>query len=550
MGRNGIITWGVLFASLVFFCADPGVAQFMVRPMRLHLQAPPGRFYRTGFALQNYDANSTNIIDVHVVELGQNEDGTWRSIEDPNIDTSHLASCKDWITLSQESVEVGPLRSVPVGVTFEVPGGIHGTYAAGIIASLRPRTTVEGVGAGLRLRFLIPVTLEILGRAVRHKIEATDVGMEFREPTVRAPATTLVSMTVENNGATYSQLRPGARVLGFVDGHWREIATLPLRTTGILPGLKLKLTGDVGRSLPSGKYRIQAVLYVDGRRATQLAKEVEFAGDPTVTEVVTDAALDLEPGALVIEAIPGAVRMGSFRVYNASDDTVNVTAGTLLPPNLEGVKVRDVVGQELGCAQWLEIAPKTFKLRPRGRQTMRIVAKMPNPGPQHPCYYAMLALQSRYPDGQDAGVTTGYICVDNQKVQATPFVHPLRLSLQLQESEKYIVVARFGNFGAAHFTPRCRAMALTPDATPMARTVLSGEAGLMLPLQVRDFSGVIDFSGFPEGVFRLRGILEYGPGSGQSTFTERPIQVTVENETRVVRIIQPEEYEDTIGVEW
>jgi hypothetical protein len=540
----------VVFALLLLFSAGPAFGQFMVRPMRLHLQAPPGRFYRTGFALQNYDANSTNIIDVQVVELSQNEDGTWRSIEDPNFDTSHLASCKDWMTLSQETIEVGPLRSVPVGVTFEVPAGIQGTYAAGIIASLRPYTTVEGVGSGLRLRFLIPVTLEILGRAVRHRIEATDVDIEFREPTVRAPATTLVTMNVENNGATYSQLSPVARVWGFVDDHWREISTLPLRATGILPSLKLKLTGDIGRSLPSGKYRVEAVLYVDGRRATRLQKEIDFAGDPTVTKVVTDAALDLEPRALVIEALPGAVRMGSFRIYNASDDTVNVAAITLLPPNLEGVKVRDVVGEELGCSEWLEIAPQTFQLRPRGRQTMRIVAKMPNPAPEHPCYYAMLALQSRYTDGQDAGITTGYICLDNQKVQATPFVHPLRLSLQLQENEKYIVVARFGNFGAVHFTPRCRAMAVTPDATPMAHTVLSGEAGLMLPLQVRDFSGVMDFSGSPEGVFRLRGILEYGPGSGQSTFTERPIQVAVENETRVVRIIQPEEYEDTIGVEW
>lgn len=542
--------WIIVIIMAVLMSAGPVSGQFMVSPMKVELTPSAGRQLSTELKLQNTGVNRTRIIDLMVVELTQSEDGRWHPImPGSDFDTSTLSSCSSWISLSSETVEVGPLRIEPITVTIRVPPGVRGFYGAAVLASLRPPPGI--VGVALVLRFVVPILIEIQGRAVRHKIELTDVGMEFRQVSAENPATTLVSLGIANNGETYSRLKGTALVRKLSGGHWRKIATAEFQERNIIPTVKFNLKSDIGRSLPSGEYRVAGTLYVDGRRVKGFEKEINFVGDPSVTKAAADAALNLQPLEVSIKnAQSGATRSAVIKIENASEGAVNVTTALSLPPVLKNVAFGELKGEDLTCAEWVRVEPEKFTLRGGARQSIRIIAEMPNSELTYSRYYTLLSLRARYLDGQSAGVTTALVYVENNGVEGRLMAQPMKLTIAAMEASKYIVVGRFGNIGNSHFTPRCGAMVrtLTTGAT-VARLLLSGKAGVMLPLEFRDFSGVVDFSRFNADTYRLTAILEYAVG--KTIAAEIPIQVSIgPNEQRLVEIVKPKEVEEKLGVKW
>jgi hypothetical protein len=527
--------------------------------MRLNIPARPGRRIQVPLDIYSSDPNTVLTIDLFLVELTQWEDSSWRVIEpnitdpnDPNFgfDISKLSSCNKWISLDRQTVEIGPVGMDTVMVTITVPRGIRGFYAAGIVVSLRPRPDARGIS--VTLQFLVPVLIEIQGRPMRHKVEYGDVGLEPIESTGDSPATTMVSVNVANNGGTYSNVKIFTRVRGFSDGHWREITETEFKGANIMPGSKLKLSSNIERPLPPGKYRVNGVLYVDGRRAKLFGKEIDFAGHPGVTKVASDAPLILNPSEVFISSLPGATRTAVLKVFNASDEAVNVQASLEIPRGLVGVTFGNVRGEDLNCAEWVKIIPDKFTLRSRAQQSIRITATMPNPKAVHPCYYAVLRLRSTYADGQNAGVTTAYTCVANSNIEAGPVAYGQKLTLAAAAgASEYLVVARFGNFGNVHFTPKCM-VAVTEPTTGRSRIrklLSSSRSGLMLPLEARDFSEILDFSRVPAGLYRITTALEYAPG--EMATKQHAIRVSVRGEERFVEIIQlEEELEEKIEVQW
>jgi hypothetical protein len=544
--NHGFLLIGTIVVILLF--SGPVFGQLVVQPMRMDLTTPPSKLIKTAIEVQNQSSEMTGVVDMSVVELSQWEDGSWRTIEqDSGYDISKLSSCSKWIELEKKTVEVGPLQIVPVKVNIRVPPGTRGFYAAGIIAGVRPPQ--EEANVAVLVQFLVPVTIQIQNRPVRHQVELEDINMELQEAIGETPSTTILSMGIVNDGGTYSRLDGFIRVRAFLKEHWREITVAQLRPVNIIPGSELRLTEDIGRVLPPGKYKLSGALYVDGRRVKTIDKEIEFAGDPSVTKVATDVLLEVEPTELIITTVPGATRMTSMTVYNPADEAVNVTVALSAPASQRGVTYGELRGEDLNCTDWLEIVPQNFKMDVLGNQSLRITAKMPNPAPIHPSYYALLVLQATYPDGQNAGVLRSPICVVNKSVEADAEAYPMMLNLASVAPSKYLVVTRYGNFGDVHYTPRCRALVTTADGDPMARaTLTSHKSGLMLPLEVRDFSGVIDFSPFPEGTFRLAASLEYAPD--ETEVQQLPIRVSIKDGQRVVEIIRKEEYEEALGVKW
>jgi len=146
---------GIIVAT-VLLSAEPVFGQLIVRPMRIELTTRPGETAKGRFEIQNYDPNGTHVVDLTLVDLSLWDDGRWRIIEpDDNFDKSN--SCKDWIKLDTNKIEVGPLKIVPVEFTLRVPRGTCGSYTAGIIA------TVNQVDTKVKMimRFLILVFLDI-----------------------------------------------------------------------------------------------------------------------------------------------------------------------------------------------------------------------------------------------------------------------------------------------------------------------------------------------------------------------------------------------------
>lgn len=551
--RNAIVH-SYLFCAIVItvailLSAETAFGQLVVQPMRIDLTPPPGKITKSSFEIQNYDPNAIHRVSITLVDVSQWEDGTWRIIE-PNddFDLSKLSSCKNWITLTRDRVEVRAMRIVPVEMIIKVPPGTRGFYAAGIIATLEfPPGTGD---VGVVIRYLVPVLLEIQkGRALRHKVELRDVGLSYSEPNGLRPATAMVSANIVNNGGTFSGLQVVGRVRVFSSGHWREVTQTEFRKAGIIPGVKLNLKQDIGRSLPSGRYKVAAGLYVDGRRVRAIEKEIDFVGDPTISKVASDVALTLEPSEVTIESPPGATRTSFIRIRNDSDEAVNVRTTLTIPPSLYGITFGDMFGNELDCSGWVTIMPEKFTVRRGGRQNLRIKTSMPKTSDMHACYYALLSLYATYPDGQNAGVKTAYICVANSAVEAVPVAQPVRLNFAHMENSRYLAVASFGNFGNIHFTPRCSAVItnlMGVNAGQGKVLLTSTNSGLMLPIQFRGFSGVFDLSDYLAGMYFVTATLEYAPG--EAVTNQIPIRISIEGDMRVVELIQPERPGEKIGI--
>jgi len=180
---------------------------------------------------------------------------------------------------------------------------------------------------------------------------------------------------------------------------------------------------------------------------------------------------------------------------------------------------------------------------------MEIITTMPNPGKMHAYYYALLNLVATYADGENAGITKAYVIVANKKVEARyAAVATREPTLGALDVSKYVIVSGFGNVGNAHFKPRRRATITTlQEGQTVAKILLSGKLHSMLPLEMRDFSGVLDFSEIPADTYRLSTILEYAPG--EVVIRDKPIRVSVQGSQKVVQMITEEDLKK-IGIKW
>lgn len=548
--RNAIVQKGLVYVVGIIFVillsGGPAFGQLIVQPMRLDLTPSPGETLRTSFDLQNHDPN-TNMVDLSLVDITQWEDGTWRIIEpdDKTFDRTTLSSCKDWISFDAGRVEVRPLRIVPINVTLKVPPRKRGFYAAGILASLTRPSGIPQVS--VVVRFLVPVLVNIQqGRTLQHKVEMLDVGMKYAEPNGLNPATTKLSVNVINNGETFSNLVALGNVKGLSNGHWKTIQSqLMFRETGILPGATLKLEADIGRPLPSGKYKVMAGLFVDGRRTRAVRKELDFVGDPAIDKMSSQLALTItEPpdGMPSVEMTPGATRTTKLKLRNDSDDTINVETSLEIPPSLYGRTLGDgaLVGDELDCSNWLRIKPDKFTLRRGGRITLGITAKMPASADTHAWYYSLLKMKAKYADGQNAGTKEVYICVGNREVDIVNAAQPLKLDIATMQGANNLIIAQFMNYGNSHYTPKCSATITRPSmGLPMGRLLLTSEQSRpMLPMESRGFSGAVDFSDYEPDIYYITAGMEYPPG--QIIEKQIPIRVALQGNQKVVHAIQPE----------
>ena len=562
ISKSGLI-WIIAIGVALLVSANPAFGQFAVQPMKLELAVTPGKLIKSVLNVRSFDPNEVHSISLSVVELGQLEDGSWDIIEpndikDPNsphfgFDMSTLSSCSEWISMSPDNFELTPRQVQPVEISLRVGRGVRGFFGAGIIAKTSP---MRGVGdVAVVVRFFVPVIIEIQDRPARPKVQATDIGLEFI-PKGEYEARSIVTMSIANDGGTYSRIKPAVRIWSFTDGHWRVITTTEFEEKSIIPGARFKLKANIRKPLPSGKYKAAGYLFVDGRRTKKIEKEIDFVGDTSIAGIAADAPLDLDPIDLSMDGMPGATRMATIKVYNASKETVNIRTALGLPSVLQLNALGDVKGEDLDCTQWLQITPEQFTLRGEGGvQTLRVVTTMPKdlPVPQA-CYFSLLALWATYPDGQKAGHTTTNICVRNKQIDASPSAVALKLTLQDLGESNYLVVARFGNDGMVQFVPirvKTQLTILSGASAGINRagTFLSGNPNLMLPFETRDYSGVLDLTYIPADRYRLAAAIEYAPKKWADKQID--VRISIEGGRRIVEVVGiEEELSELIKVNW
>ena len=532
--------WFCFFVCL-FILVSPSYGNFMVKPMLIELTGRPGQRLQTPFELLNAtDEKTIQKVDLELVGLSQKEDGTWKIIEpvsDSNTSKNPF-SCLDWLKLSATYVEMGSKARTPMTLEAKVPPRASGFYYAAIVAKKRLESGQKGVG--VTIQFLVPVLIDIHSRVGRQDIKLNDVGLEFVPQTADGPATTLITMAISNPGKAYSRLMGNAVLKSFSKGHWLTVTKTDFRRVGILPNVNLNLKNNIERALPSKKYKLEGYLFVDGRRIKPLEKEIDFAGDTSITTLAADAALELEPSEIFITGTPGAARSGVLKIHNASDADVNIVVTPEIPPALRGAVTGELKGEELTCAKWVKIMPDKFTLRGGARQNIRIITDMPKAESIHANYYSRLNLRATYPDGKNAGEVAGLLCVKNKKVDSKALGQIITMTLaETDEPSHYAVAVKITNAGNIHINPACNAAIITDEGKTVAKIPLIGLTNLMLPMEFRDFSNILDFSGLSEGTYHLWVNFEYARNDVVSN--ELPLKVSVGADgKRIIEIIKSE----------
>ena len=551
---------------LTLLVGSSAFGQFVIQPMKLVVPVAPGKRTPVALMLENTTNNTTQIVDLRLVDVAQDANGVWQAIEpdavavdgpngarlvsvgtdlSPNfVDISRLRSCQSWLRLMQNQIEVRPLNRETIQLVIDVPSGTRGYYCAALLAqALIGPQVVEGYMSNVVLEFLVPIIVEVQGRPERQNVELTDVGLEFRPQDERGPAATRVTLSINNSGGTYSLLKGYARIWGKLGGHWRKLADREFPSDiSIIPGAEFRLRTDVGCALGAGDYRVEGYLFVDGAKGASTSKELTFQGDPRVRGGGKGtAALDMDQREVIVDTMPGQTRSASLLVVNASDEAVNVDLEVGLPEHMADRVAGNIRGDQFECASWLTVSPTKFTLEGHSRVNLRILSEMPSDA-ANPNYYAMIRMHAVYADGQEGGKTDCRVCVQNRKAQGSILIQGLPVRLAELTPGRYAVTAQFGNYGDTHLQPTCRAVLTAVSNNEVIRKFnlsndILSQSGLMLPLEMRSFTGVMDVSGVPTGNYRLTAVLIHDKG-GDTVLKQIGLEVTATANGRAVRSVE------------
>lgn len=550
-GAGGSLARLLGIMAVVLVAGSTAFGQFMVQPMRIEVPTFPNKRPVTTFAIENQKTDSPITVDIRLMEVTQDRFGMWQTIEpdaqvvaDPNgarwvnvgsednpiaVDISELRSCLGWLRVDEDVVELGPVQRRVMNLWINVPSGVQGHFCAALVAQTRLTPDEDtGIRTPILLQMLVPIIINVQGRPIRDEIKLTSADLTFRRAEGIQPAATVVTLGVQNAGGTYARLYGVARVYGETGGHWRKITEIIYPQTSIIPGVKINLQQDMERPLPSGKYRVESALYVNNRRADQFGDDVDFQGDPRIKSVAMDAVLNLDPREVPITVFPGATRTTIMKVTNESEAPVLVDAELLVPEHMAERGWADengnsILGRDFGCVDWVTIDPTHFRLNGYGRKNLKIISRMPS-GMENPLpnYYGTVKLRARYLDGQAGGASQGLVYLDNRDVQGSPRIKDDNLVLSESGPSRYIVTATFSNIGNTHVMPRCRVLLTEVSEGLMGETYRDIEmtsanfeqSGNMLPLEIRQFSAVLDVASVPAGrTYYVTAVFQYAGGA-------------------------------------
>jgi hypothetical protein len=511
----------------------------MVKPLTLEFSPVPGERIEQELELRNTAGEALELVP-HVMLLGQDEFGGWKTIDKPDQADPALVkrTCVDWVKVTPAEVSLGPTEVKTIKITMATPTGVRGFHSAALIIENKP---VRRGSFRMVVRFLVPIRINILGAPAREIISAEDVSLRFLAKDKPGPMpsgvplpTTAAYLQVTNQGETFGKLGGKILLMAQKDGRWKRVVEAPISPRGIIPGAAYSMFVDLKKRLPTGHYRAVANLQVNGRFVRPVDKELDLEGDPSVTTVHGQVQLEL-PTITRIDAGPGSTRSGSLTVRNPSDEDVEVKCVPGRPAGLSGVAIGDLLGEDLVATSWLEVRPDTFTLRAGAERNLRVLVRAPATDKPQASYYSDLRLQATHPDGQAAGDFRTLVWVRAPKIDLVAKAEPMRLSLAEQEKDRYVATAQFANVGNTHFEAGAKIRVLNAGQT---ETVVEGEVesapGVVLPMAMPEFSGVLDFSKVPAGLYNLLAVLEL---EKEPCTARLPIRVEDGPEGKVVTIL-------------
>ena len=569
INKKSISFYLMIIGILLLLSTESVYGQFVVQPGKIEESLKSRQEVTRLITIHNYETEKNITVDIKLLELTQSPDGEWLPVDtdpcnnhdyDPTMDISEFYSCSSWITLEKEQVDIVPNGDAEVAVTINTPPRVsRGFYFAAIVVS----TEIMSENMGDRnipmiIRVVVPIiaNVNLETRPLPNHIVLEGIGLEYEPGLNGFGGKTVATVKVRNEGRTFPRLIPIVRIRGLFDGKWRLITSHTLGEIGIIPGVELNLKGDIGRSLPSSKYQLEGALYVDGKISERIDSfEINYVGDPMVTQAFTEVPLDLLPDCLELSTKPGARSNGYFEIYNAGPERVKVISSLGFPQILAGKTIGQVKVSDMSCTDWLFLPEeKAIDLSGNGNRNLRIRTEMPPNALQFPYYYAEVNLEAIYSDGESAGVKKAIVCVKNENVvNVEPDVKFLILDIREQDraNSVYVVLVGFVNEGKVHIVPK-KCIALVAAADGYGRTfatLKANKGGILLPSERRTFSGNIDFSTVEPGDYHLEVMLEHL--SGNKTTKQITLRVTEENNVKVPHIMQQNlKSSEIIPIKW
>lgn len=498
-----------LILAMWGFPSGASAQGFIVQPMIIQVTPRPGHTISVPLRVSNTSASSSLDIDIRLMGLTQTPEASWW-IVDSDGDTPHQASLLEWTALETSRLSIPRATSMETQLTLDVPRSAHGAYFGALLVET-PRP--EGaVGMVVRTRFLIPIIAQIKGRPARHNVDIEDIQMTFDDGSDNGGPTTHVELAVANDGRTYS------RIIGEVvierlsedSGSWYPVSRFRTEEKSIIPGVAISLRKNLERRFPSGDYRLNAQLNVDGRRVKPIEKIVSFEGDPSVDSLAFDTRLQLDSDLVSLDIVPGATRTTSLKVENPGSEAVKVSVGVELPGDLRGVALGDLRGDRYSAVPWLEVHPDEFVIRPRSSRNIRVTSRLEEESVGLANYYAALSLDSERMDGQKLDQVGSMLHLANGRVvsEAAGGIDRLLIT-EGEEGGGYVVQARFVNMGDVHLDVDYELEVIDGRSVVKSQRMSSVD-DVVLPLGVRNVSAEVDFSNIGSGVYLVRVTASYG----------------------------------------
>lgn len=354
-------------------------------PMLVELTAAPGTAQDFAVTLVNESSTRPAHVRIYVTDVGQRSDGEY-SILDKG--TSPW-SCAGWMELGVQEAIVEAKRSLTVTCKLKVPRGASGGRYAAIVFELVPEKPVASavVRSTVIQKFVAIVELSIPARQVKKALTISEFSVRrVEENSVAAQdygsSAVIFAAEVKNEGDIHVAAR-GRIILR--DGQGKRLREMPLGggRCVVLPGAAINLRSVLRAGLSPGDYVAEVTVDYGVTRPARV--RVPFRIDELAVEagvgdmIMPIANLSVEPTELDLAYPAGATAARSLIVENQSSQVIRVEGRALdLSFDEDGDLVLDgIESASASCADWVELRPSSFELKPGARQVVRMVIAIP-----------------------------------------------------------------------------------------------------------------------------------------------------------------------------
>ncbi len=532
MKRRILLTIAGIFAAVL-----SSAQGLYVQPASYEMSVKAGGSYDLPITIRNNQSDLPDNVEVSGLYLTQTLQG-FDSVEQEKVTAEFLKgfpSCLSWLKLpTQTKFPLQPLGQQALNVRLTVPGSARGFYGAVIVVtSQRPQ---PGPGLKLVLRFLVPIMIHVDSGVSRKGGQIDDAAAFFVPADKTRTAGTLVACMVKNTGDALCRYTGTANVFQIVNGRKRRVIAGTFEERRVIPNATVALTFMSPNRLPSGNYRIETTMSMEGQKMPPFGKDVDVKGDPSIKNAVADIELGLSPDPLEFDATPGATRGIAFKVSNSGSDPVIVDAFVTTPKAMEGTASSRGTGESFSVAPWFT-QPLTGSVIGAGQErTLRILSTVPEGLLVNPLYYGELHVVAKTQEGVTVGSGTLLMVGKTKGLKPTLKISSRgEIILSSVKTNVFGFTSVFENTGDGDLEVQFEARITDTARINTVQNLDTGDLPKrILPFEIVRPSGKIDLASIKNGVY----IVEITAKSGDLKETRTAgIRVTTENGVKKLSLV-------------